>query len=517
MIVAYPLFVPGIPMVSRLLRVVHRPTLAGRSLLALFIGLACAASTFAQQPDPLLQPAFPNLTFEQITDIQNAGDGTNRLFVTRKTGEMHVFDNDPDVASAGLFLDLSDTVHTESESGLLGLVFHPNFAENRQFFVNYVTELESGQLVTRISRFLVDASNPDVADRSSETIILEVDQPFPNHNGGQLAFGPDGYLYIGLGDGGRWADPFYNAQNLATLLGGMLRIDVDRTEDDRLYRIPEDNPWYGNSKYAGENWAWGLRNPWRFSFDSETGQLWLGDVGQELYEEVNIIERGGNYGWREKEGAFCINLTDMTDPYDDCDSASLIPPIWGYHHSTGNYSITGGYVYRGDKIPSMFGAYFFADFASGVVWRLDYNGRDDIATRELIDLEGNISTFGVDEEGELYLARFYAGEILKFVPDTSLSVDPVTSAVPVVPYLGLPQPHPVTDRMVLPYGLPKGGDVRIALLDILGAEVEVVLGDPREAGRHTIEILTDDLESGTYFVLLEVGEERVVRKVVVQR
>ena len=255
-----------------------------------------------------LEPAFPNLRFSRPVDIQNAGDGKNRLFVVEKRGIIQVFDNSSNVIEMKTFLDIQDRVLGPdfSELGLLGLAFHPNYENNGYFYVNYTTERP---IRTVISRFSVSVSDPDSADVESEIVILEFDQPHRFHNGGQLAFGPDGYLYIAVGDGGPGLDPNGNGQNLRTILGSLLRIDIDSSDGDSLYSIPEDNPFFGNdSGFREEIFAYGLRNPWRFSFDLPSGRIYLGDVGEGRFEEINLIVSGGNYGWNILQGNSCLIL-----------------------------------------------------------------------------------------------------------------------------------------------------------------------------------------------------------------
>ena len=291
--------------------------------------------------------AFPNLNFSSGLDLQNSGDGTNRIFVVERNGIIKVFPNDRNVSSTTTFLDITDRVTSGGETGLLGLAFHPDYLNNGYFYVNYTAP---SPLRTIISRFNVSASNPDSADKNSEQIILTYNQPYSNHNGGCVAFGPDGYLYIAAGDGGSGGDPDNYAQNIGSLLGKIIRIDIDSPQAPLNYGIPADNPFVDstNVNIRKEIFAWGMRNPWRFSFDSVTGKLWCGDVGQNTWEEVDIIENGKNYGWRCYEGNHDYNLIGCNGTYEF--------PIWEYSHSLG-YSITGGYVYRGQNVPELYGKY----------------------------------------------------------------------------------------------------------------------------------------------------------------
>jgi hypothetical protein len=337
-----------------------------------------------------LRPVVEGL--ERPVVVAHAGDGSGRLFIVQQGGQIRIFDGVQ--LLHGSFLDLSSRVSSGSEQGLLGLAFHPDYETNGLFFVN-LTDLTGD---TQILRFTVSA-DPNLADPASAVALLSVDQPYANHNGGQLAFGPDGKLWIGLGDGGSAGDPGNRAQSGNTLLGKILRIDVDQ---GLPYAIPLDNPFASDPAVRDEIWALGLRNPWRFSFDRLTGDLFIADVGQNAWEEVSFESSssggGRNYGWRRMEGTHCFN------PGINCNDGSLVLPILEYPHSEG-CSITGGYRYRGTSMPEHLGTYFYGDFCSGRIW----GGVENIETgawvsTELLDSELSISTFGEDETGELYVA-----------------------------------------------------------------------------------------------------------------
>jgi glucose/arabinose dehydrogenase len=351
---------------------------------------------------------FPNLTFERPLDLQSPNDGTNRLFIVEQTGRIFAFENTPTVNESILFLDLSEKITSPevrgNEEGLLGLAFHPDYEANGYFFVDYTTDSPRR---TIISRFTVDTENPNTANPDSEKVILEIAQPYQNHNGGQLRFSPDGYLYIAMGDGGSAGDPQGNAQNLTTLLGAILRIDVNASDPGLNYSIPVDNPFVGNSNgYREEIYAYGLRNPWRFSFDAMTGALWVGDVGQNAIEEIDFVQAGGNYGWNIKEGDSCYN------PAVGCNDTGLTDPIFQYHHDIGQ-CITGGFVYRGSSLPVLSGYYVYADYISGRIWSLNYTGNGSVNNTELFDTNLRISSFGVDSQNEIYFLAFN-GKIYSF-------------------------------------------------------------------------------------------------------
>lgn len=345
-----------------------------------------------------LNVAFPNLLFDLPVGLYHAGDGTNRLFVIEQRGVIHVFNDSESADATVVFLDISDRVLFGGEQGLLGLAFHPNFTENGYFYVDYTAD---NPRRTVVSRFSVSSDDINVANVSSETVLLRIPQPFANHNGGQIAFGPiDGYLYIALGDGGAGGDPLGNGQNRSTLLGSILRIDVNTGSGGMNYSIPNDNPFVGNIEgYAEEIYAYGLRNPWRFSFDPVTGWLWAADVGQNEVEEVDIIEKGKNYGWNIMEGSQCYS------PPAGCNQTGLELPIWEYNHTLG-YSVTGGFVYRGSDLDELYGAYIYGDYGSGLIWALLYDGSGEPNNLQILNTTLNIPSFGIDENNELYICAF---------------------------------------------------------------------------------------------------------------
>ncbi|GIW78704.1 MAG: hypothetical protein KatS3mg105_0511 [Gemmatales bacterium] len=360
--------------------------------------------------------AFPKLKWtgwKPVTDagkpiplrpivLTHAGDGSNRVFVATQRGVIHVFPNHPNAEKTSIFLDLQDRVtysDNTNEEGFLGLAFHPRYKENGQFFVFYT--VKKPKLTNVLARFRVRKDDPNRADPNSEEILLRVKRPFWNHDGGTIAFGPDGFLYIALGDGGSANDPFGNGQNLKTLLGAILRIDVDHQQTGKPYAIPKDNPFLDVKDACPEIWAYGLRNVWRMAFDRKTGRLWAGEVGQNLYEEINIITRGGNYGWNLREALHPFGA-DGVGPRPD-----LIDPIWEYHHDVGK-SITGGLVYRGQRVPQLQGGYLYADYISAKIWALWYDDakKRTVANRPIRDPNVPVLSFGEDETGEAYLLTY---------------------------------------------------------------------------------------------------------------
>jgi len=423
----------------------------------------CYNSSFSQSV--LLESFGPS--FNSPVEIKNAGD--ERLFVVEKSGKIKILNQNGSVNSTP-FLDIEDRVSTNAnERGLLGLAFHPNYPENPFFFVNYTNN--SG--ATTISKFSVSA-NQDIAN-DSETILLEINQPYANHNGGCINFGPDGNLYIGMGDGGSGGDPQNYSQNTESLLGKMLRINVN----SGAYSIPENNP------YGDEIWSIGLRNPWKFSFDSLNGDLWIADVGQNEFEEINMVQNNPaniNYGWRCYEGNEPYNLSG-------CPEEGLTFPVSTYsHYSSGDFkcSITGGYVYRGNQISGLNGVYFFADYCSGEIGLLSKNENDEWdMSLAFPNINGSWVSFGEDINGELYIASINGG-IYKII-DAALSNNEIDSNT--LNYF----PNPFQDYIQINSDRP----INIELYDLSGRKL-------REFKNYNIEILDlSFLSKGTYILKVD--------------
>jgi glucose/arabinose dehydrogenase len=360
-----------------------------------------APATSAPSPQPASASLFPDpggVTWQVVaggldspTGLTNAGDGSGRLFVLEQPGRIRIIKDGKLLATP--FLDITDRVGMNgSEQGLLGLAFHPDYQNNAFFYVDY-TDAKAN---TVVARFTVSA-DADVADRSTAKVLFNVRQPFPNHKGGQLNFGPDGYLYIGLGDGGSQGDPHMNGQNLNTLLAKILRVDVDHGDP---YKVPPDNP-FANGGGWPEIWAYGLRNPWRFNFDKANGDLYIADVGQSNYEEIDYLSAGSpggeNYGWNYREG---FHPYQGTPP----DGLKLVDPIWEYDHSQG-CAVVGGAVYRGLNLPAWDGVYVYGDYCSGKVWGLKRGADGAWQNQLLFETDTSISSFGLDETGEIYLVN----------------------------------------------------------------------------------------------------------------
>lgn len=365
-----------------------------------------------------LEVAFPKLQWtgwEPINEngqpaplrpilLTTPGDGTNRVVVPTQQGVIHIFPNDDAATKTSIFLDIRSKVRytdKENEEGFLGMAFHPKYKTNGEFFVFY-TDVKA-KMANVVSRFRVSRNDPNKADPASEEEIIRFERPFWNHDGGTLAFGPDGYLYIAVGDGGAANDPHENGQNLSTLLGKVLRLDVDSKSAGKKYGIPKDNPFAAKKGVAPEIYAYGLRNIWRMAFDRKRGELWAGEVGQNLYEEIDIIKSGANYGWNLREALHPFGVKGVDVRPD------LVEPLWEYHHDVGK-SITGGLVYRGAKVPELEGLYLYADYVSGKVWALRYDAKKGrVVENHEIRIDGPpipVLSFGEDEKGEAYLMKY---------------------------------------------------------------------------------------------------------------
>jgi glucose/arabinose dehydrogenase len=388
---------------------------------ALLAGLAPTTASAAIVPAPVTDgstAAAPNsstIALAKVADVNapvlaiGAGDGSGRLFIVEKGGRIRIVKNGSLLATP--FLDISGSVSRGSEQGLLGLAFHPAFETNRKFYVNFTST--SGTTVVR--EYKASSSDPDRVAAGSGRTLLKIGQPYPNHNGGMLAFGRDGYLYIGTGDGGSAGDPGNRAQSLQNLLGKMLRIDVNGTTSTKQYRIPRSNPYVGRAG-LDEIWQRGLRNPWRFSFDRSTGNLWIGDVGQGTWEEVDRAVRTStgpgkavNWGWRMMEGRHCYK------PSTGCNTTGKRKPLAEYKHAEGRCSITGGYVYRGSSIPALRGYYVYGDYCTGEVWAVAAGASAPATGIRLLDTPRMIAGFGQDDRGELYLCDLAGDAVYRIV------------------------------------------------------------------------------------------------------
>lgn len=364
----------------------------------------------AQTPSPAGEPLALDFTavatgLQRPLFMTHAGDGSGRLYVVEQPGRVRIVADGQ--AEPTPFLDITDRVGSSgSEQGLLGLAFAPDFSSSSAFYVDY-TDANGNTVVSRFT-----ASDAMSADAASEEIILQQEQPYPNHNGGDIAFGPDGLLYISFGDGGGQGDPNGNGQSLDTWLGKILRIDVSQANGETPYAVPPENPFVETAGAKPEILFYGLRNPWRFSFDRETGDLWIGDVGQNTYEEIDMIASadvavgGQNFGWNIMEGDSCYNA-------DTCDQDGLAMPVFVYSHAEGGCSVTGGYVYRGAASPALAGTYLCGDYCSGLIWGLRRDTGGAWVASPPVESGYSISSFGQDEAGELYLADLSGGSVYR--------------------------------------------------------------------------------------------------------
>ena len=436
--------------------------------------------------------------FNQPVDIANAND--ERLFIVEKRGIIYILDTNGDRLTQP-FLNIDDRVRsTENERGLLGLAFHPNFSDNGYFYVNYTGN--DGD--TRISRFQVSEDDPNIAEPESEQILLTVQQPQANHNGGDLAFGPDGYLYISLGDGGGSGDPTDSGQTRTTLLGKILRIDVDNGDP---YSIPDSNPFAFEDFTLDEIWALGLRNPWRFSFDRATGDLWIADVGQNAFEEINFQPTdspgGENYGWRCYEGDAVFNTSDCPP------MSELTFPVHTYPH-VGSFcagSVTGGYVYRGSAFPAMRGAYIYADFCKGQIWSLRPDGTGGWENTELLDgVDSDFVAFGEDQSGELYLAGISSGNIYR-VTDAN-----ATSTLEDLQIESLViSPNPAGNWFRIEMDVENNSTYQFRLLDAAGRTLQEWQASVGEGFIQMVDVKSHP--AGAYFLQIQQGKRTIVRKI----
>jgi hypothetical protein len=432
--------------------------------------------------------------FTKPIGIKNAGD--SRLFIVEQDGYIQIL-NDDGSKNTTPFLDIDALVieTNNDERGLLGLAFHPNYEVNGFFYVNYINL--SGDTV--ISRFTV-STNPDIADATSELIILTYTQPYDNHNGGDMAFGNDGYLYISSGDGGSFGDPDDNSQDLSNLWGKILRIDVNNTSGGNNYAIPIDNPFVSDGTAAPEIWVYGLRNPWKFSFDRLTDNLWIGDVGQNVIEEINMISSsasGTNFGWRCYEGSAEFDLTN-------CPAMNTLTfPIAEYTHNTsGNFkcSIIGGYVHRGITNTELNGYYFFADYCSNEIGTINFDGGDFTIIYSEQFGGNNWTAFGEDINGELYIAGVNSGEIFKIIPG-NLNVDTFEN------YSVKMQPNPTTDMVNFSFKNTSTPS-EIAILDLHGKLIKTY---PQHSD-NSVQISTKNYSKGLYLVRINFSNGNIVYK-----
>lgn len=448
--------------------------------------------------------AFPGLTFSLPLFLTHSGDGTNRIFVVQQRGLIKVFPNDSLTSSSQTFLDLTNKAsQSGNERGLLGLAFHPNYSTNRFFFV-YYTRISDGALI--ISRFTTQSGNPNKADSLSELNMLTIPHSAnSNHNGGCLMFGQDGFLYAATGDGGGAGDLPNNAQNLNLLLGKILRINIDVPGGGNNYSIPPTNPFFGGGG-SPEIFAIGMRNPWRISQDPVTGTIYCGDVGQDAWEEVDTIAVGKNYGWRCYEGNATFNTSG-------CGAMGTYTfPIAVYQNIGSDISITGGYVYRGSRVPWLVGRYVYADYGSRKTWKLLLSGGVVSENTQIGLAPSGVPSFGVDQNNELYTVCAN-GIIYKFL-NTVIGINNGNSNIPDGFALEQNYPNPFNPATIINYTVPVNTFVNIKIYDAAGREVSVLVNELISAGSYSVEWNAVSFPSGVYFYSLEAENVSLQKKMV---
>jgi len=471
-------------------------------LLLSFTTLFSFSQAFSQ---PLIEVAYPELNFSQPIDFQFINGVNDTVFVAERAGRILKFKNEIETNSTFEVLDISSKISTSGEGGLIGFTFHPNFENNPYLFVHYTSP---DPFRSVFARFTLD--NNGQADLSSEFILFEIDQPFENHNAGQIRFGADDYLYIATGDGGGAGDPLENGQDRSTLLGNILRIDVNNTDPGLNYAIPADNPFADNTEgWREEIFAWGLRNPFRFSFDADTGDLWVGDVGQNRREEVNIVESGKNYGWNTMEGTLCF------DPDPGCDQTGLELPVFEYS-LPGSQSITGGFVYRGNEVTELSNRYVYADFSEGEIWSFAYDGDSAFDNQSIDNLGPNqIVCFGEDQNRELYICSF-DGNIYRINPSVTSSVED-DDFLPSKVKLNQNYPNPFNPSTVISFTLPENMKVSLAVYNVVGQKVVDLVNRRMSAGEHTISFDASNLSSGVYIYVLKTNSTTLTRSMALMK
>jgi glucose/arabinose dehydrogenase len=477
------------------------------SALLLILALAGVKNSYAQVE---FVNAYPNRSFSQPIFLTHAGDATNRVFVAQQNGLIVVFPNDSTGSSINNFLNVTDKILSGGERGLLGLAFHPNYASNRYFYVNYT---RAGDGATIVSRFQTQSGNPNKADSLSELVLLTIQQPFSNHNGGIIFFGLDGFLYIGMGDGGSGGDPGNRAQDTSQLLGKVLRIDVNNPSGGNNYGIPPGNPYPNGTR--PEIFAIGLRNPWRMSQDHVTGILYCGDVGQGCWEEISIITAGANLGWKIMEGFYCyVDASGTNCLSTSCNTSGLTLPVKQYANQTApECSVTGGYVYRGSRIPWLVGRYVYADYCSRKLWKLLYSGGNLSDTSQIGTAPSQVLSFGTDQNNELYV--LCANGIVYKLLNTVIGINSSNSGIPEGYSLEQNYPNPFNPVTTIKYSVPENSFVTLNVYDLTGKEVETLFNGSRLPGSYSAVWNARNFSSGVYFYTLTAGSVSIEKKMVI--
>ncbi|HLP18478.1 MAG TPA: PQQ-dependent sugar dehydrogenase [Bacteroidota bacterium] len=474
----------------------------------LIFAVLCLLLTACIKAQVKLTRVYSQFVLDRPIGFQTPPDSSGRIMVVTQRGKIYSIQTGA-VPTMDLLLDLSDTISAESsELGLLGLTFHPKFKQNGYFYLNYTVD---NPLRTIIARYTMSPPASNTIVPRSRIILFEIRQPYSNHKGGCLAFGPDdGYLYIGLGDGGSAGDPQNHAQDKKSLLGKILRVDVDTQSPGKNYGIPQTNPSHTDTSMAEEVYAYGFRNPWRFSFDPVTHMLWVGDVGQDKYEEIDTVRIGRNYGWRVMEGKHCYN------PTSNCDETGLEMPVWDYgHDKNGGDCITGGYVYRGKAIPFLSGKYVYADFISLKLWALSIDAQGAVKNELLLENTPAIPSFGIGPDHELY-ACDYGGKLYK-IEQGPTSREQEQSGVPGDFRLEQNYPNPFNGATIIPFQIATPSHAVLEVYDALGRLVATLVDSYYQAGRYSVQWDAGALASGVYSYRLTAGNSTATRLLVLQR
>lgn len=471
-------------------------------LTTLFVLFAVTKQSFSQY---LFENVFTSTTFSKPLAMTDPKDGTPRMFILGQRGVVTVVNVDNPSAPGKTFLNLSDKVAQSGlETGLLGIAFHPNYSSNRYFYVFYTATAPERSI---IARFQTSLQNPDSAIKDSEFNILTLNLTYNSHYGGHIEFGPDGYLYISFGMGAAQNDPPNNSQNLNLLEGKIARIDVNSASGGHNYSIPSSNPFNDStSSVKKEIFAWGFRNVWKFSFDSQ-GRLWAGDVGQGKKEEIDIVEKGKNYGWKIMEGTLCFF------PSTNCDTTGLVKPVYEYNHdATGGVSVTGGYISTSSSLPTLIGKYIFADYQTGRVWALTYDGVPAPIAQLLMDSPHYISSFGKDKYGNIYVTNISDNKIYK-LDDLATSIDPFSQTAEKFS-LSQNYPNPFNPSTTIEFSLNKSSNTTLKVYDMNGKEAAVLLNSNLNAGSYSVYFDAEKLASGVYIYELVSGDLSMRKKMV---
>jgi glucose/arabinose dehydrogenase len=464
-------------------------------IFTIFISLLLTKISLSQQLQ--LVNAFPNVTFSSPIFVTYSNDGTNRVFVVQRFGLIKVLPNDSTTSDSRVFLDVTNlnNASTYIERGLLGLAFHPDYANNGYFYIYYTRVGDGANVLERFSR---SATDPNKADSLSGQILWAVSDPYQNHNGGILFFGMDGYLYVGMGDGGSANDPGNRAQNPNEMLGKVHRIDVNTTSGGNNYGIPPTNP-YASGGGRPEIFTLGMRNPWRVSQDPVTGLLYCGDVGQDAWEEVDILQVGNNYGWRCYEGNHAtVNVGGCTEPM-----SFYTFPIKEYANAGSECSITGGYVYRGIRRPELTGRYVYADYCSGKIWKFKYENNTVTEDSLLMTAPSSVYSFGTDQNNELYVCC--ANNIVyRFNKSDAVGINNNVSGTPSEFKLEQNYPNPFNPETNINYFVPKLSNVKLTIYDALGKEINTLVNTTQLAGSYQVkwngrDSYGNNIPSGAYF------------------